>query len=584
MLHNVSLNASMRANLLSLQQTSKLQDITSNRLSTGLKVNSAIDNPSAYYTAQSLSDRASDLNALLDAMSQGIQTLKAVAETIDAATGFLQQAKAVASQASETAASLPEKSWFEEQVGPDGAVVETTDELKAAVAAGKETIVIYGSIDLGEITTTGLTLKDNQKLVGVNYFGSFAKDFSEIRASSNAATVLIRISGKNCELSDLSVSLSTTDMIGLRGIYAAQNCTLRNLEINMHNGDNSENGYYNFTAISTLADIRFEGNNEINFTGYSNRNMALYSGVHFSKVEFLVSCGANLEINSSSIAAYCAHLTLEDEANVYIDSKSHAGYIANIELKGASSRLTVERGNFLAAGTYEGESCGYISMVAGAEVVLATGKAYRANENFMAFLVKTSHTSDVTDEFLSHVSETAASEYVPPQNTYPDVTEMLSAGCRYNGLLDEYDRLVSDGRYQGINLLQNDSLRVIFNDDRSSLLDVRGTDASASALGLSKGEWKTANDVARSLTEISSALTRLRDIAAQFGTCNAVLTVRQNFTEAMINILEEGADKLTLADMNQESANMLALQTRQMLAANALSLASWTAKAVLRLF
>ena len=82
MLHNVSLNASMRANLLSLQQTSKLQDITSNRLSTGLKVNSAIDNPSAYYTAQSLSDRASDLNALLDAMSQGIQTLKAVAETI----------------------------------------------------------------------------------------------------------------------------------------------------------------------------------------------------------------------------------------------------------------------------------------------------------------------------------------------------------------------------------------------------------------------------------------------------------------------------------------------------------------------
>ena len=66
--HNVSLNASMRANLLSLQQTSKLQDMTSNRLSTGLKVNSAIDNPSAYYTARSLSDRASDLNALLDAI------------------------------------------------------------------------------------------------------------------------------------------------------------------------------------------------------------------------------------------------------------------------------------------------------------------------------------------------------------------------------------------------------------------------------------------------------------------------------------------------------------------------------------
>ena len=120
MLHNVSLNASMRANLLSLQQTSKLQDITSNRLSTGLKVNSAIDNPSAYYTAQSLSDRASDLNALLDAMSQGIQTLKAVAETIDVASGFLQQANAVASQALETAQNI-------------AARVSTKEELLAAV-------------------------------------------------------------------------------------------------------------------------------------------------------------------------------------------------------------------------------------------------------------------------------------------------------------------------------------------------------------------------------------------------------------------------------------------------------------------
>ena len=116
MLHNVSLNASMRANLLSLQQTSKLQDMTSNRLSTGLKVNSAIDNPSAYYTAQSLSDRASDLNALLDAMSQGIQTLKAVAETIDAAAGFLQQAKAVASQALETAQNIVARVSTEEEL------------------------------------------------------------------------------------------------------------------------------------------------------------------------------------------------------------------------------------------------------------------------------------------------------------------------------------------------------------------------------------------------------------------------------------------------------------------------------------
>ena len=78
----------MRNNLLSLQQTAKLQDLTQNRLATGLKVNSAINNPSSYYTAQSLNNRAEDLNVLLDAMSQGIQTLKATIQTIGSATEF----------------------------------------------------------------------------------------------------------------------------------------------------------------------------------------------------------------------------------------------------------------------------------------------------------------------------------------------------------------------------------------------------------------------------------------------------------------------------------------------------------------
>lgn len=64
----ISLTASMRSNLLSLQSISKLQDQTQLRLSTGLKVNSAIDNPSSYYTAQSLANRAADLSSLLDAI------------------------------------------------------------------------------------------------------------------------------------------------------------------------------------------------------------------------------------------------------------------------------------------------------------------------------------------------------------------------------------------------------------------------------------------------------------------------------------------------------------------------------------
>ena len=99
---DISLTASMRSNLLSLQNTQSLMDITQERLSTGKKVNSALDNPSSYYTAQSLTNRANDLSSLLDSMGQGISTIKAADEAITSITEFVEQAKAIANQAKDT--------------------------------------------------------------------------------------------------------------------------------------------------------------------------------------------------------------------------------------------------------------------------------------------------------------------------------------------------------------------------------------------------------------------------------------------------------------------------------------------------
>ncbi len=102
----ISLTASMRSNLLSLQTISKQVDSTQNKLSTGKKVNSAIDNPSSYYTARSLTNRASDLDGLLDSMGQAVSTIKAATEALESAADFLEQAKAAATQALETMSEI----------------------------------------------------------------------------------------------------------------------------------------------------------------------------------------------------------------------------------------------------------------------------------------------------------------------------------------------------------------------------------------------------------------------------------------------------------------------------------------------
>ena len=171
MVSNITLTSPIRSNLLSLTNIAKQMDKTQLILATGKKVNTALDNASAYYQARSLTNRSADLNALLDAMDQGIQTIEAASQGIETATSLLEQMQSITTQAGAVGQVLS-KEDLQGLVGTNGAVVETADELRAAINSGKETICVYGNIDLGDITDTGgISLQANQKLVGAGYFG-----------------------------------------------------------------------------------------------------------------------------------------------------------------------------------------------------------------------------------------------------------------------------------------------------------------------------------------------------------------------------------------------------------------------------
>ena len=155
---------------------------------------------------------------------------------------------------------------------------------------------------------------------------------------------------------------------------------------------------------------------------------------------------------------------------------------------------------------------------------------------------------------------------------------------QYTSIISQYDSLIKDASYKGVNLLQEQDLKVTFNEGRTAWLDVIGKDASSAALGLTTLEWNTKEDIEKSIEELTNAMNQIRSMSSELGSYYNIVLTRQDFTENLINVLEEGADKLTLADMNEESANMLALQTRQQLAINSLSLASQAAQGILRLF
>ena len=380
---DISLTASMRTNLLSLQSTQSLMDTTQERLSTGKKVNSAIDNPSSYYTAQNLTNRASDLESLLDSMGQGIQTIKAANEGIEAITTFVQQAKAVANTARDTS-------------------------IKTEAASS----------------------------------GKFVNDLAEsTTATANKSTMTLKVG----------------------------NVTLT----------------YDVEGKSTGGDA-----------------------------DDLTAVIRGLTTGSNATAYNAANFTIEandDNTGIVIKAKPDAAnFTASISLEGGMG-MTI------------------------------SGKIDTA----------------ARDESIK----------------------------QFNDILTQIDQLASDASYKGVNLLKNDDLKVVFNEDRSSFIEVKGDDATAGGLGLTAvDDWSTNEKVEATITAVEEAITKLRNMASEFGNNYSIVQTRQDFTENLMNVLTEGADDLTLADMNEESANMLALQTRQQLGVNALSLASQSAQSVLSLF
>lgn len=150
-----------------------------------------------------------------------------------------------------------------------------------------------------------------------------------------------------------------------------------------------------------------------------------------------------------------------------------------------------------------------------------------------------------------------------------------------NQTLAEIDDVVNDASYKGINLLKENTLSIKFSNNPGSLLMIKGVNSTLEGLGLKEANWLTMQDVQKTMEELTDATNKLRTQMSQIGNYYAIVTNRETFTQNLINILEEGADKLTLADMNEVSAKYLSLQTAQRLAINSLSLAAQSARSVL---
>ena len=170
---------------------------------------------------------------------------------------------------------------------------------------------------------------------------------------------------------------------------------------------------------------------------------------------------------------------------------------------------------------------------------------YNGNEVYTCHTTNIKSSEDITDidnyngvQIVTAIQKALAESAIITSPTDINALEEIS---QYQNILSQYDSLIKDSSYKGINLLQSQDLKVTFNESRSAWLDVKGKDASSAALGLTTTEWNTIEDIAQSLKEISSALNQIRTISAELGSYYNIVLNRQDFTENLINVLEEGA-------------------------------------------
>jgi flagellin-like hook-associated protein FlgL len=489
MASNVTLSSSVRQNLLSLQSTAQLMSMTQNRLATGKKVNSALDNPGNFFTSQSLNNRASDLNSLLDSIGQAQQTLKAADTGISSLTKLVESAKSIAKQAQQAAAPA---TTYALTVAGNAAIADD-----AAVATGTVGSITGASTlaSLGIADGETITISDGTNTVTHTVTTAATEDVDDVITTLNggAATWTVAVNGSG----NLEVTADDpTDTLTISG--------------------NGADSAFGTTTTSSLFNSTLDS---LTGTLTVQVGAATAQTITFGSGGTQVNTRAELVTALSGLTGVTATINGSDQISIASTSSE------DITIGGTDAA------SFFAAGNIG--------------------------------------------------ANTPTASVGTPSATRTDLQ------TQYNELLAQIDALAKDASYNGINLLNGDNLKVVFNEDGTSSQTISGVTFDAAGLGLddlSASEFQTNSAIDTVISDLDTALSSLRSQASKFGSNLTTVQTRQDFTKNMINTLQTGADNLVLADTNEEGANLLALQTRQQLSTTALSLSAQADQAVLRLF
>jgi flagellin-like hook-associated protein FlgL len=602
---DLSLSKAVRSNLLSLQSTASSMAKTQTRLATGLKVNTALDNPTNFFTAASLNGRAGDMSNLLDAMSSGIKTieaadngLKSITKTVESMQSTLRQARQDKSFKSQSfivdanAAGLLEFSGGSVGVPAVGVSLGSAAPVQAEVT-GSAPFTVPGDGSVSFTFSPDTTL-----------FAGGDKFSFQLTQTGGAGTVnwpveiddwLVSLYGGDNKIDDINEMTSL-----LNGTLAAYGyaTTVTNDGTDITIASTAGPGS-NLVIGPVNGDVDGGGNINTTFgiapqTGNPSSPITISNGTNTATINLDGTNAPNAATAQSYIQAQLTAqgvtgITVGESGGV-LSLQGLANGSNSITVGGAGASRVFGSSPGVTAGAEAGSySVDHLVQSINSETGLK-GKV-RASNDAGKLRIENLSTTDLGISGLGTDGEIDGSSGTAEIGGN-DVRKNLVK--QFNNLRDQLDKFADDASFNGINLLRGDKLKLTFNETGTSTIDIQAEDESGqptsvntAALGIeaaANADFDSDASLDTMLDTLKGALDDLRSQSSTFGSNLSVVENRNDFTKSMINTLETGAANLTLADTNQEAANLLALQTRQQLSSSALSMASQADQAVLRLF
>jgi flagellin-like hook-associated protein FlgL len=520
---DVVLSAGVRQNLLALQDTARIMSITQNRLATGKKVNSAIDNPVNFFTGSGLSSRAKDLSALLDGMENGIKTIEAADNGITSIKATIESMKSTLLQARQ-----------------DKSFKSITYSVGLTTPAATDVLTLSGG---------ALSAPVNVDVTNTQAVRTSASNYANMDFSSAANTwdgqlnFTVAVNGGTARNVLVAVTSDTNLTVSIDG-GPATNYAIADADI--------------VTGADMVGALNaaFTANNVgVSVAGSTGAPLAFTSTAAFtnSQADVVVTTGA---VTAPAVAASFytnGALTKINPVAQTVDQiaagiNSNALLTDKVTASNDGGRLRITN-----LSTID------LSLLGATNGGVITGDLGAANT--------TSIGGNVVRRNL-----------VKQYNDLRDQLNKFADDASFNGV----NLLRGDKLRISFNELGTSTIVVQAQDEFGVPRPINTLTLGIDLLMNPNVDADSSIDAF--LDDLSAALNTLRSQASSFGSHLSIVEIRTEFTKQMINTLQVGADNLVLADTNEEGANMLALQTRQQLSTTALSLASQADQAVLRLF